>query len=106
MLVVAVAGGTPERLTFHSDGDLLYDWSPDGKYVAYSRGPAKKRLGLIPEIPEELYEASKGYRLTYGAKLMEWAATEQRVLLTHDVTTMTKYAYERTRLRRPRPGVF
>ena len=26
------------------------DWSPDGKYVAYSRGPAKKRLGLIPEI--------------------------------------------------------
>lgn len=26
------------------------DWSPDGKYVTYSRGPAKKRLGLAPEI--------------------------------------------------------
>jgi len=26
------------------------DWSPDGKYVAYSRGPAKKRLGLVSEI--------------------------------------------------------
>jgi Tol biopolymer transport system component len=26
------------------------DWSPDGKYVTYSRGPAVKRLGLIPEI--------------------------------------------------------
>jgi len=26
------------------------DWSPDGKYVAYSRGPEKKRLGLIPEM--------------------------------------------------------
>ena len=26
------------------------DWSPDGKYVTYSRGPAKKRLGRIPEI--------------------------------------------------------
>ncbi len=26
------------------------DWSPDGKYVSYSRGPAKKRLGLIPEL--------------------------------------------------------
>ena len=26
------------------------DWSPDGRYVTYSRGPAKKRLGLIPEI--------------------------------------------------------
>ena len=26
------------------------DWSPDGKYVSYSRGPATKRLGRIPEI--------------------------------------------------------
>lgn len=26
------------------------DWSPDGKYVTYSRGPEKKRLGLIPEL--------------------------------------------------------
>ncbi|MBN2474200.1 MAG: hypothetical protein JXB62_06315 [Pirellulales bacterium] len=26
------------------------DWSPDGKYVTYSHGPAVKRLGLIPEI--------------------------------------------------------
>ncbi len=26
------------------------DWSPDGKYVAYSRGPSKKILGLIPEV--------------------------------------------------------
>ena len=38
--------------------------------------------------------------------VLEWAATEQRVLLTHDVTTITKYAYERTRLRKPMPGVF
>jgi Tol biopolymer transport system component len=26
------------------------DWSPDGRYVAYSRGPEKKQLGLIPEM--------------------------------------------------------
>ncbi len=38
--------------------------------------------------------------------VLEWAAKEQRVLLTHDVTTITKYAYERTRLRKPMPGVF
>ncbi len=25
------------------------DWSPDGKYVAFSRGPATKRLGQAPE---------------------------------------------------------
>jgi len=34
------------------------------------------KMGLIPDIPEDLYEAAKGDRLTYGAKLMEWAATE------------------------------
>jgi len=26
------------------------DWSPDGKYVAFSRGPSKKRLGFAPEM--------------------------------------------------------
>ena len=26
--------------------------------------------------------------------VLEWAAQENRVLLTHDVTTITKYAYE------------
>ena len=26
------------------------DWSPDGKYVAFSRGEAKKRLGPHPAI--------------------------------------------------------
>jgi len=25
------------------------DWSPDGRYIAFCRGPAKKRLGLAPE---------------------------------------------------------
>lgn len=27
--------------------------------------------------------------------ILEWAANEERVLLTHDVETMTHYAYER-----------
>ena len=34
------------------------------------------RLGLVPEIPEDLYHASGGDRLAFGAKLMKWAATE------------------------------
>jgi len=40
------------------------------------------KLGLIPTIPEDLYEAAKGDRLTFGAKLMEWAATEPKALKT------------------------
>ena len=38
--------------------------------------------------------------------VLEWAAREGRVLLTHDVTTMTGYAYERVRAGQPMPGVF
>ena len=34
------------------------------------------RLGLVPEIPEDLYEAAQGNRLAFGAKLMQWAASE------------------------------
>jgi hypothetical protein len=38
--------------------------------------------------------------------ILGWAAQEGRVLLTHDVTTLTRYAYERVREGLPMPGVF
>ncbi len=34
------------------------------------------KLGLVPEIPQDLYEAAKGDRLGFGMKLMTWAAKE------------------------------
>jgi hypothetical protein len=37
--------------------------------------------------------------------ILEWAATENRVLLTHDATTMTKHAYARVESGRPMSGV-
>ena len=40
------------------------------------------------------------------ATVLEWAAQENRILLTHDVTTITKYAYERINEGLPMPGVF
>lgn len=38
--------------------------------------------------------------------VLEWAAQENRVLLTHDVSTITDYAYQRVREGKPMPGVF
>ncbi len=35
-----------------------------------------EKLGLIPEIPDDLIESAKGDRMTFGAKLMQWAAKE------------------------------
>ena len=38
--------------------------------------------------------------------VLAWAAQEGRVLLTHDVSTITRYAYERVQAGHPMPGVF
>jgi predicted nuclease of predicted toxin-antitoxin system len=38
--------------------------------------------------------------------ILEWAANEGRILLTHDVETMTNYAYERVTATKAMPGVF
>jgi len=38
--------------------------------------------------------------------VLDWAARTGRILLTHDVKTITHYAYERVRAGLPMPGVF
>lgn len=38
--------------------------------------------------------------------VLEWAGGHQRILLTHDVATITAFAYERVRVGKPMPGVF
>ncbi|WP_304607856.1 DUF5615 family PIN-like protein [Leptolyngbya sp. PCC 6406] len=38
--------------------------------------------------------------------ILEWAAQQGRILLTHDVETMTRYAYERAQAGLEMPGVF
>lgn len=38
--------------------------------------------------------------------ILEWAAQEGRVLLTHDVSTLTRHAYERVEAGKRMPGVF
>lgn len=46
-----------------------------------------------------------GLSATDDPEILEWAANEDRVLLTHDVTTITKYAYERVEAGKYMPGV-
>ena len=38
--------------------------------------------------------------------ILEWAAKENRILLTHDVSTITDFAYQRVRAGKSMPGVF
>ena len=39
-------------------------------------------------------------------EILAWAAKEQRLVLTHDVSRMTRYAYERVEAGESMPGVF
>lgn len=38
--------------------------------------------------------------------ILDWAAQENRIVLTHDVKTMKDFAYDRVLARLPMPGVF
>jgi hypothetical protein len=47
-----------------------------------------------------------GLTATDDAELLAWAADQNRVLLTHDVCTITAHAYRRVMKGEPMPGVF
>lgn len=50
--------------------------------------------------------AEEEMRGTDDRALLAWAAEEARVLVTHDRTTMTKFARDRVAAGLPMPGVF
>ena len=63
--------------------------------------------GLLPVKPDlDIVRVQDvGLSAIDDRAILEWAANEDRVLLTHDVTTITKYAYERVDTGRYMPGV-
>jgi hypothetical protein len=42
----------------------------------------------------------------HDSEVLEWCASEGRILLTHDVSTITHYAYGRIRAKKAMTGVF
>ena len=65
------------------------------------RGLLRRRPNLDIVIAQEA-----GLSGADDPSILEWAAREGRVLLTHDVSTITHYAYERIRAGKVMPGVF
>jgi predicted nuclease of predicted toxin-antitoxin system len=64
--------------------------------------------GLIRRKPElDIVRVQDAGLLGRGdAEVLQWAATENRVLLTHDVTTMKQHVERRIAAGLPMPGVF
>ena len=86
----AQAGETTVMLRFLADENF------DNRFL---RALVRKDsdIDVIRVQDTEIYQAD-------DPTVLEWAAREQRVLLTHDVSTMTRYAYDRTRSGLPMPG--
>ena len=63
--------------------------------------------GLMRRLPEtDLVRVQDlGLMHTDDPVILEWAANEGRILLTHDVATITMYAYERVNQGLPMTGV-
>lgn len=76
---------------------LLADENFDNRIL---RGLRRKQsdLDIVRVQDTEIYQAD-------DPTVLEWAAKEARVLLTHDVNTIPKYAYERIAEGKPMAGV-
>lgn len=77
------------------------------KFAADENFNRRILAGLLTRLPEidiirvqdtEMYQAP-------DPNLLEWLATEQRILLTHDIKTIPAYVYERVNLGQAVPGV-
>ena len=63
--------------------------------------------GLLRQLPDLDIVTAQDVGLTRAddPEVLQWAAQEGRVVLTHDLETMTDYAYERIRAGQFMPGV-
>lgn len=63
--------------------------------------------GLLPPLPDfdiiSVHDA--GLAAAADPTILEWAAEQNRIVLTHDRTTMSKYANERVVRAQAMPGV-
>jgi hypothetical protein len=65
--------------------------------------------GLLRRIPQLDLVRAQDLEILYQATdpvLLQWAADEQRVVVSHDISTMAYHAYERVRGWQPMPGLF
>ena len=55
--------------------------------------------GVLRQVPEAQFLSTLGAGLKRATdpEVLAWAAAEGCILLTHDVATMTKFAYDRVR---------
>ena len=67
-------------------------------------GIVRGLLRLLPTL-DIVRVQDAGLHGKRDSEILEWAASESRILLTHDSSTMTKHAYARVDSGKQMPGV-
>jgi hypothetical protein len=62
-------------------------------------------LRALPDL-DIVRAQDAGFRTQADPAVLEWAASEGRILLTHDRRTLVGFAYQRVAAGLPMPGVF
>jgi len=77
------------------------------KFLADENFDHKTLAGLKRREPDLDIVAVQevGLREADDPEVLEWAATEERIVVTHDVSTFADFAYERIAAELPMPGV-
>lgn len=70
----------------------------------FDRHILRALLRRLPELDFRTVQ-SEGLAGADDREILAWAANESRVLVTHDVRTVTRYAYERVERGEVMPGV-
>lgn len=78
---------------------LLADENFNGRIL---RGPVRR----VPELDVVRVQDVPEIFTAKDPVILEWAAAENRIILSHDISTMASFAYERIQAGRPMPGVF
>lgn len=78
------------------------------RFAADENFNSKVVRGLLRRLPNVDVVRVQDIEGLVGADdptVLEWAARQRRILLTHDVATMTRYAWERVSRSLPMPGI-
>jgi predicted nuclease of predicted toxin-antitoxin system len=78
------------------------------RFLADEDFDARILRGLLRRLPQidVVRVQDVGLQSAHDHQVLAFAAEENRILLTHDVTTMSDFAYQRINKDLPMPGVF
>ena len=82
-MITTDGSGSPKQLTFSKDGSSQPAWSPDGKYLAFTRAIEGKPQIFV--LPADGGESMQLTRMKSGASLPKWSPDGKQILFSSPI---------------------